>query len=46
MVEQRADAVVRRWIGYLALLGMAWAALFWGGYYVVKRRLGLPGRAR
>jgi hypothetical protein len=33
----RADALVRRWIGYLIVLGAAWALFFWGGYYVVKR---------
>lgn len=33
----RADSLVRRWIGYLVLLGAAWSLLFWGGYYLAKR---------
>jgi hypothetical protein len=36
-LEQRSDRLVRRWIGYLVLLGAAWAVLLWGGYFVVKR---------
>jgi len=36
-IERRGDRVVRRWIGYLVLLGAAWALLFWGGYLIVKR---------
>ena len=36
-IEHRGDRVVRRWIGYLVLLGAAWALLFWGGYFIVKR---------
>jgi hypothetical protein len=36
-LEHRSDRIVRRWIGYLVLLGAAWAILFWGGYFVVKR---------
>lgn len=35
------DAVLTRGLVYLAALGAIWSALFWGGYYVVKRRLGL-----
>ena len=35
--KARADRMVRRWIGYLALLGALWALLFCAGYYVVKR---------
>lgn len=37
-VEQRVDGLVRRWMLYLLLLGAGWSGLFWGGYYLVKRR--------
>jgi hypothetical protein len=33
----RADSLMRRWLGYLVLLGAAWAVFFWGGYYIAKR---------
>jgi hypothetical protein len=29
-------AILRRSFGYLVLLGVAWSAVFWGGYYLVK----------
>jgi hypothetical protein len=32
------DALVRRWIAYLALAGAACVLLYWVCYYVVKRR--------
>jgi hypothetical protein len=37
-VTTEVDALVRRWIVYLALAGAACVLLFWVGYYVVKRR--------
>lgn len=33
------DRGARRLVGYLSLLGVAWATFFWGGYYLVRRRL-------
>jgi hypothetical protein len=31
------DHALRRWLGYLGLLGVLWAAFFWSGYYIAKR---------
>jgi hypothetical protein len=31
------DRTLRRWLGYLVLLGVLWAAFFWSGYYIAKR---------
>jgi hypothetical protein len=39
MVKRGVDDTLRRALVYLALLGGAWSALWWGGYYVIKRRL-------
>jgi hypothetical protein len=36
-VEQRVDATARRIAIYALLVGLGWAAAFWGGYYLVKR---------
>ncbi len=33
------DRGARRLLGYLLLLGVAWAVFFWGGYYLVRRLL-------
>jgi hypothetical protein len=38
-VKRGVDDTIRRTLVYLALLGGAWAVVWWGGYYVVKRRL-------
>jgi hypothetical protein len=35
--EERADLLVRRWIVYALLAGIAWSVVFWSGYLVVKR---------
>lgn len=32
----------RRIFWYLVLLGVAWTTLFWGGYYLVRRRMERP----
>lgn len=42
LARDQADRMVRRWIGYLVILGAAWSVFFWGGYYLVKRRLAPP----
>lgn len=42
LASEQADRMVRRWIAYLLILGAAWSVLFWGGYYLVKRRLTPP----
>jgi len=36
-VLDRVDGMVRRWLVYLLLIGAAWAVIFWGGYYIVRR---------
>jgi hypothetical protein len=36
-LSARADTLMRKWLGYLVLLGAAWAVFFWGGYYIAKR---------
>ncbi len=33
---------VRRVFWYLVLLGVVWTTLFWGGYYLVRRRMERP----
>jgi hypothetical protein len=38
-VLDRVDAMVRRWLVYLLIIGAAWVMIFWGGYYVFKRLL-------
>jgi hypothetical protein len=38
-VGERIDAMLRRLVLYLALLGASFSMCFWGGYYVVQRRL-------
>lgn len=37
VVEQRADRMIRRWLGYLLALGAGLSFFFWGGYFIVKR---------
>jgi hypothetical protein len=37
--KRGVDDALRKALLYLALLGGAWSVLWWGGYYVVKRRL-------
>jgi hypothetical protein len=37
-LAEEVDRGLRRLFGYLALVGAAWAAFFWGGYYLVRRR--------
>jgi signal transduction histidine kinase len=39
MVSQRAEGLLKRAVLYLALLGGAWSMAWWGGYFIVKRRL-------
>ncbi|MFT3924745.1 MAG: hypothetical protein QM778_19580 [Myxococcales bacterium] len=51
VVRAELDRGLRRLMGYLALVGAAWAVFFWGGYYLVKRQLndrqaGTPGSPR
>jgi hypothetical protein len=38
-MKRGVDDTLRRVLIYLALLGAAWSAVWWGGYYVTKRRL-------
>jgi hypothetical protein len=38
-LRSEMDKGLRRIFGYLALLGAAWATFFWGGYYLVRRRM-------
>jgi hypothetical protein len=45
LLERRADHFLRRCLLYLAALGAVWSLLFWGGYYVSKRLVGMqPSR--
>jgi len=37
-VQTQLDRTVRRWLAYLALVGIVWATFFWAGYYLVRRR--------
>lgn len=39
LLRTEMDKQLRRIFGYLALLGAAWAVFFWGGYYLVRRRM-------
>jgi hypothetical protein len=39
VLRSELDTELRRIFGYLALLGAAWATFFWGGYYLVRRRM-------
>jgi hypothetical protein len=37
--QRGVDDTLKKGLLYLALLGGAWSAVWWGGYYLVKRRL-------
>ena len=42
-LRDEMDRGLRRLMGYLALVGAAWATFFWGGYYLVRRRIDARG---
>ena len=42
-VQSELDRTARRWMAYLALVGIVWTTFLWGGYYLVRRRA-LPAR--
>jgi hypothetical protein len=39
-VQSQLDRTARRWMAYLALVGIVWATFLWGGYYLVRRHAG------
>jgi hypothetical protein len=39
LARRGVDDAMKRGLVYLTLLGLAWSAVWWGGYYVVKRQL-------
>jgi hypothetical protein len=36
-MHAQLDRTARRWMAYLALVGIVWTTFLWGGYYLVRR---------
>jgi hypothetical protein len=46
LMQSQLDRTARRWMGYLALVGIVWATFLWGGYYLVRRHADPTPRRR